>query len=498
MLIRKRQLSVNALAASAQAVIAGVVFFFLYRFVKDQIGIDRFGIWSIVLITASVSSLANLGLGSSVVKFVSMHIARENLERAALIVQTALLSLAVFLLVVLGSLHPAATWALSIHSKLRVAPMMLAEAYSILPYAFGSFYIISLAGVTLGTIDGCQRIDLRSIVQSCGTLAYMIAALVLVPRHGLLGLAWAHLTQAVLLLVVSWIVARNLLPSLPPLPGRWRWDALREILGYSLKFQVMAIFWLLVEPLTRWLVSIFGSLSAAGWFEFANRMVFQLRALIVAAHQSLVPAIAELKERQASLLNKVYVESFRIVLFLVLLSLPLLIAATPLISWLWHSAFEPVFVTFSVLLFVGWFLNLLSNSAYFAYMGIGTLRWNVAGRAVIGLLNGALGWLLGYWLGGTGVIVGFTVALIAGSLVTTVAYHREYPISFSSLVERRSLAVGAAGIAGLAILWPLLLHYRGSFWVALAGPVALAAIVLVPAWRHLLHAYLNPWLGRTS
>ena len=408
-MIRKRQLTINSLAAAAQVVITGVVFFFLYRFVEQSIGIDRFGIWSLVLIAATVSSLANLGLGSSVVKFVSMYLARNDAQRAALVVQTALLTLALVLAVVLCALYPAAVWALSIVPDLAAAPALLEEAYAILPYAFLSFWMLSVAGVALGTIDGHQRIDLRSGIQVCGTLAYFIAALAFVPRHELLGLAWAHIAQAVLLLTVSWFTAYRLLPTLPPLPWRWRRGVLKEILGYSVNFQIMAILWLLFEPLTRWLVSQFGGLGAAGWFEFANRMVFQLRALIVAAHQSVVPAIADLVERQASKLREVYEVSMRVILYMVLLSLPLLIAATPLVSNLWLGRPEPVFILFSALLFVGWFLNLLSNPAYFAYMGIGTLRWNVAGRMVIGLLNGALGWLLGTLASGTGVIAGGAV-----------------------------------------------------------------------------------------
>ena len=492
-MIRKRQLTLNTLAAASQVAITGVVFIFLYRFVKDQIGIDRFGIWSVVLITATVSSLANLGLGSSVVKFVSQYRAREDVQRAAHIVQTALITLALVLATVLALLYPVALWALSVHPKLSAAPAFLAEAHAILPYAFASFWMLSVAGVALGTIDGHQRIDIRSILQVGGTLAYLGAALFWVPRHGLLGLAWGHLLQAGLLLVSAWITARRLLPALPVLPWQWRWNVLKEILSYSANFQLMSIFWLLFEPLTRWLVSVFGGLSAAGWFEFANRMVFQLRALIVAAHQSIVPTIADLVERQAELLNTVYQVSFRIILFLVTLLLPLMIALTPLVSRLWLGQLEPVFITFSALLFVGWFLNLLSNPAYFAYMGIGTLRWNVAGRIVIGVLNGVLGWVLGALLGGTGVIIGFVAALIAGSMVTALAYHREYGIRLTHLLEKHSMVLGGVGTILLGVAWwPLINTGEVMVWVA---PLVLAVISGLVAWRHPVRQQLQQWLA---
>ena len=493
-MIRQRQLTINTLAAAVQVVTTGTVFFFLYRFIENELGIERFGIWSVVLITATISSLANLGLGSSVVKFVSKYLARNNPARAVLVVETALLTLALVLAVILSLLYPAAIWALSIHRNLASMPAYLAEAYAILPYAFLSFWTLSVAGVPLGTLDGHQRIDLRSGLQVACTLAYFVIAVALVPQHGLLGLAWAHLAQALLLLISSWIVARRLLPDLPFLPWRWRWEVLKEILEYSVNFQVMAIFWLLFEPLTRWLVSVFGGLSAAGWFEFANRMVFQLRALIVASHQSIVPTIADLAERQASLLREVYEVSFRTILFLVLLSVPLLMAATPFVSHLWHGKPEPVFILFATLLIVGWFLNLLSNPAYFAYMGIGTLRWNVTGRVVIGVLNLVLGWGLGTFLGGVGVITGFVVALIAGSVVTGWAYHREYQMRMRSMVDRPSIVLGVIGMAGLAIIWPIMTGLEYAPWAIVAAPAGLCIVMFLPAWRHPVRRNLQQWL----
>ena len=494
-MIRTRQVTLNTLAAAAQVVVTGLVFVVLYRFVKDMLGMERFGVWAVVLVAATISNLANLGLGSSVVKFVSMHLARDNPGRAGDVVQTSFITLALVLAGVLGLLYPVATWALSMHSELSVSPALLAEAYAILPYAFASFWMVSLGSVTLGAIDGHQRIDIRSAIQVACALLYLAAAFVLVPRYGLLGLAWAHITQAGLVLCASWIAIRKLLPSLPLVPCRWRFGVLREILGYSLKFQVVAIFRLLFEPLTRWLVSDLGSLASAGHFEYAYRMVFQLRALVATAHQSLVPTIADLKERQAALLKEVYVQSMRVVLFLVLLGLPLLVVATPLISRLWLGSFEAEFIAYAVLLALGWFLNLLSNPAYFAYMGIGTLRWNVTGHIVIGVLNAGLGYALGLAFGGTGVIAGFVVALVAGSCVTAVAYQREYGISLASVLEKSSLFLGALGIASTAALAFVLHATMGSLWVATLAPVVLLLALALPALRHPVRQDLGQWIG---
>ncbi len=486
----KRQLLLNALAAAAQVVVTGASFLVLYRYAKDAVGIELFGVWSLVLATTSTGSVANLGLATSVVKFVSRYKALNNTDRIIRVVETALLSLALFLLVMLIALYPFARYALG----LPFEPALADEALTILPYSMASFWLTSVAGVTHGALDGLQRMDLRSILVGTAALLYLGLVFILVPKYGLVGLAQAQLAQAAVLLLASWVMLRLLLPGMPLLPVRWTSDVFREMLSYSASFQVISVFKLLTEPLTKWLVTLFGGAAVVGYYEFAHRMVFQLRALFVAAHQSVVPAIAAMYERQASNLPHVYVTTFRLILVLVLVAVPMLIALLPVISQAWLGSHEPTFITFSVLLFVGWFLNMLSNPAYFSYLGIGRLRWNVAGHTMIGALNLGLGYILGRHFGGTGVVTGFMVALLSGSLLIILAYHLEHNVQVAALFDLRSLVVGAASLGGLAISHLL---YAASLSTWVQGILAILCFVMilaVPLYQHPMRQQIAGWV----
>ncbi|MFQ5568042.1 MAG: lipopolysaccharide biosynthesis protein [Rhodothermales bacterium] len=492
-MMRKRQFLINALMSVVQVVVTGVVFFVLYRFVKDTIGIEYLGVWSLVLATTSASSIADLGLANSTVKYVSMYLARERTDRVAQIVQTATVSLGVVLGVVLVALYPLLETIIAFF----VEPAYLQDALEILPYALVSFWLNSTAGAVQGCIDGYQRIDLRSIVYSASVLVYLIAALILVPKNGLVGLAQAQVLQAGLLLIASWLLLRHLLPALPFLPHRWRRDVFREMLAYSLQFQVISFSKLLFEPLTKSLVMRFGGAATSGYFEFAYRMVVQLRALIVTAHQSIVPTIADLQERQPELIQDIYRTSSRLILYLILAALPFGLAVTPLISRVWIGSYEATFVLFANLIFVGWFLNMIGNPAYFAYLGIGKLRWNVASHLVIGLLNGGLGVVLGWLYRGTGVVVGFVVALVIGSLMIAVAYQREYGIPVRDLVQRETILLGLAGFGAMTLA--LFLYDQVAASWSLVGQIALVVgsylvVVAGPLWLHPARQQLQHWL----
>ncbi|HSM15630.1 MAG TPA: oligosaccharide flippase family protein [Gemmatimonadales bacterium] len=489
-MIRKRQLLVNAMVSVGQVIVTGAVYFVLYRFLLDRLGPLEFGVWALVLATTSAAGIANLGLTTSAVKFVSQYLARDDRPRVALVIQTAVLSVAVFLAVVAVAVYPLLRRLLGV---LIDEPAQLPAAIMILPYALASFLLTSVAGVFQSSIDGFQRMDLRGLILTGTTIAYLGLCLLLVPSYGLIGLAWAQVLQAGILVLVLWSALKVLLKPLPLIPWRWRGDVMREMLLYSLNVQLMSVARLLLDPVTKSLISKFGGLSALAFFEFASRMVVQLRALIVTAHMAVIPTIADLQERSPRLIQDLYRQSVQLLLFLVVMMLPLLIGLVPYVSRMWIGQYEQQFVIMAWLLLTGWFLNTLANPAFFANLGIGRLRGNVIGFLITGVLNVVLGVALGLAFGGVGVVLGFAVALVIGSLSIVWGYHREHAIRTFDLLQRQTGVLAVASIVGCAVMLGL---YYGlptmGVW-RLAGLAVLTYMVLTlgPAWVHPVRTMLR-------
>jgi O-antigen/teichoic acid export membrane protein len=238
--------------------------------------------------------------------------------------------------------------------------------------------------------------------------------------------------------------------------------------------------------------------AAVASFEFAQRMVIQLRALLATAHEALVPAISDLYVREPDRMRAVYVKSFRLLLFVLLPTLPLLIAGTPLVSRLWIGSLDPYFVLFADLLFAGWFLNMLANPAYFANVGTGDLRWNVLGHVVIGVVSGSLGLLLGWRLGAPGVVVAAAAGLLVGSYLIAHAYQRRHGIRAADLVDGSTWRLAAACAVGtlILVLAPASLGGTGFEVTGLLIAVgAYVALVAVPLWRHPMRLEIAGWLA---
>lgn len=493
-MIQKRRVLINALASVAQVVVSGVSFFVLYRFLYQTLGAAQVGVWATVLTATAINHLANLGLAGSTVMYVSRYLAQQRPGRVDDIIQTSVVSIAVFMGVVVAAAYPALRYAVAwIVRDAAQVPVALA----LLPYALASFWLVGVAQVVLSAIDGFERVDLRNGVLTAAALLYLGLAIALVPGQGLIGLARAQVIQSTVLVLGAWVVLRRLFAPLPLLPLRWDRRTFREMLGYNVQFQVTTIAQLLFDPVARALIARLGGLAAAGHFEMAYKVVVQLRALLATAYQAMVPTIANLQETAPALVQEVYRKSYRLVLYLVAASLPLCIALTPVLSEVYLGAYERTFVVFADLLFAGWFLNLLTTPAYYANLGTGELRGNVEGHLVSGVLNIGLGFLLGLWYGGLGVVIGFVVALLAGNVVTVVRYQHRHAIPARVLLDRESFVLGGAALVALATV--LLLYARLSVrWnplvLGLLMVAVYGAVVGGPLWRHPMRERLSSWL----
>lgn len=491
---QRRRLLINTGMAALQMAVVGGSFFLLYAYVVGAIGKEDFGVWALVFSITTTGSIANLGMAASAVKFVSQYLAREEHAYLDRLMQTAVVSVALVLGIILVLAYPLFQWLLG----LFVEPAdKLPDAWAILPYAIGSFWLISVGGVFQSCLDGLHRVDLRSWVVMIGAVAYLGFAYWRVPQNGLIGIAEAQLMQAGLVCGLSWIVLRVKRRSLPLVPWRWDRNAFREMLGYSINFQGIAVTQLFLEPAVKALVSRFGGLATLASFEFAYRMVFLIRSLFSAAHQAIVPTIADIKERAPDLLRGVYTRSYRLLVFLLVGAVPLFIVLTPVISRLWIGQYDAAFVGFSAILFVAWSLNLLANPAYFANLGTGELRWNLIGHVVMAVLSGGGGLVLGSVFGGYGVVAAYATGLAVGSLLIAWAYEKRYAIQRWPLFGTPTVWLGLAALGGLAGGVLLYQQLHESWPVVVLGiglVVGYGVIVIIPWWRHPMRAELVGWV----
>ena len=155
-----RQIFLNAVTTFTQELLCAGILFLLYRFLIRTLGIERFGVWSIVLATTSVVTLANQGFSASIVKFVAKYAAQEKSNHVATLLETATLTTGLAAAVAMVGLYPAARSLL----KLLLPIGAVAEARQVLPFALVSLWLNLVGGVLLAGLAGLQKITYRNYI----------------------------------------------------------------------------------------------------------------------------------------------------------------------------------------------------------------------------------------------------------------------------------------------------------------------------------------------
>lgn len=449
---KAKSLSQNALISAAQIVLSTTLMFALYYYVSRTLGVEALGVWSVVLATTAASRLADLGLSASVTRFVALYLSKDDPHSAAKIIVTALLSVMVLLGVVLPSAYlPFARILSHIFQE-----NFLVTAIDVLPFALGSLWLSIVASIFQSGLDGCQRMDKRALIVLGNQVLMVFLAFLLIPRYGVIGLAWAQLAQGAGLFFFGWLVLRRELPMFKLIPGLWSRSMFKEMLPYGANVQGAALCMMFFDPLTKIFMAKFGGPAAAGYFEIANQIVIKIRSVIVSANQAIVPRVVDMSERAPERIKAFYLQNIRIIGFIAIPVFTALYAWVGMFSLLMIGDVRAEFIFIFKFIVIAWLLNIFNTPAYFLNLGSGQVGWNTISSLVMGLGNALLGWILGSWVGVSGVVIGYNVSLVVGSLLLVIAYQWGRNIYILRLIisENSLLIVSGVTLAlGNSYIW---------------------------------------------
>ena len=465
-----KRLSGNALASSISTVFNAAFLFIYYRFLVVELGIEQIGVWSLLLATCALARLGELGMAGGVSKFVGNDLGANKPLRAITTISMA----GCFLIVVVGTcavlLVPGIKWALGhfvSHNELRDV------ALSMVPWTLASVWMAALVNLLCASLDGNQRTVLRCVAMMLGGIAQLLLAYRWIPEYGLQVLGKLQFTflliQGTLLLIMLVCVMRQ------PASAWMSWDLSRfkQMLRYGASLQVTSVGQMLFEPTVRWLLGIFSGLTVTGYYDLASRAVVQFRLAITAAFQMIVPYyathIGRLGEGKPAI-QSAYRRTSRLLLLISVPYFTLIGCILPFLLTWWAGEYHEEFILIGFICLSGWFVNTLAVPAFMLYLALGKLRWIAVTQLVIGLLNLALGLLLGYAFGGIGVISAAMLALSFGSYIVYNRFQKEYDVKFQDFVPPSIKFTAAIGVLATIFFSVQATIWRGSgipsYWVS--------------------------------
>ncbi len=259
---------------------------FLSPFILHRLGDAAFGIWVLIFSITGYYGLFDLGIRSSVVRYVSKAKATGDLNYASKVISTSLFSYTcigvfAFLITVLVTVYVNRFFHVDepFQSRARWLLLMVGSAVAL------GFPL----GVSSGILEGLQKFDVLGWTSIASTLVR--AALVVAALHhgyGLLMTAFITVTLPLLSSLVRTAVAARLLPI--PLGMKYVDRAtVREMAGYSGTMLIMIVSARLRFKSDSIIIGTFLSSVAITYFNIGSRIVDYAGEVVESLAQIFVP-----------------------------------------------------------------------------------------------------------------------------------------------------------------------------------------------------------------
>ena len=454
--------------------------FILTPVIIGVLGLEGYGVWTLVFSVAAYVSMVNASFGAAYVKFTAECVRNDEWDRLSKILGSGMTGIgSVAMLGVFG-----AYWlGEPILRGLNTPPELMQDARWALVIVMTCLVLRMTVGCTLEMLAGLQRIDLTyrlyilaSVIEFCISLPLLLSG------HGLVGLAIGHAAGQITIDILAYGLVRKHAPRVRISPFMVSREGLRLVFSVGGKFQLLSFVNTIVMQGVKFLLAALIGPRWVGVYELADKLINLGKSMSASVVAPLMPAFADLQAGlEAVRERKLFLQGSKALTvvgggafaFLAVFAAPALLA--------WTGELVPQ---------AAWALQVLAAGEV-AMLLTGVVSANLRARGHIGLeLTCALVatgtllvtvWPLTTWLGFEGVIYARLGSQIVGATWYLRAYARFAQLPTREYVRGIALmrVVLVLGSAGAVVL-------LGSHFVTLPGLDALSdrwqAAVTVVAW----------------
>lgn len=418
----------NALTGAGRYGVTALLALAVLPYTLDHLGRERFGIWALAGVILPAARLLDLGLNRSLTRAVALAKGRGELSAAGTALATGrgvALALGCGWIVLMWFVSPPLVrW-------LNVPPHLQGEAV----YVLVGTTVVAAIEFTFApfqaALDGLGRMDLSNGVDTVQRIFSALGVVVVLALGwGLPGLVWKNAATTLVAGLAYLLLLRRRAPELRHLPIRLQPSELRALLAFGRHVQAVNLGALLIEPVTKALLSRATGPASVGLYDVAVRVVSQVSGAFLALTMAFFPAAAEVRaitrEGDRTALLGLFRSATRTTAWLALPVFGLLIAlAQPFIlAWL-GPGYQPVAWAIGGL-GAGWLVAILSAPAYLVAQAGGHERTSTAASLTTAAVSVSLALALIGRLGLTGAVLAAGVGLAAGGVTMLAGFARIY------------------------------------------------------------------------
>jgi len=462
----------NAFFNLAGYAVSALYMFFLIPVIVGYLGVEQFGLWSLILALTGYIGLADLGLNTSFVKYIAEYVSQGDHRRVNQVVHHGLLfyaALTVVIVCVGYVLFPPA------FDVLRIPAGQYDIAHRSFMIALIGFGVANIATVFSSVLSGIQRTDMFNMLVAILLPVKFLALFVALDLgYGLIGLMIADAIVSVGSIIPLALVAKRCYPPLALRHVEYDAQMMKRLLRFGSQLQVSRLAELIQFQFDKILLSRFIGLQAVSLYDIGSRPLARLRALPTTAIASLVPAVSALDaENDRSRIRAALIRSTRYLIILVVpvFAYVICFAHELVTAWL-GPGFDMAATTMQILGF-GYAISVSAMALALVSQGMGEPKHQMQATIIQSVLNIVLSTSLLFIFGYYGAVAGTTISIITGAALFYYLYGRR-------MMDRPILTMAKLWAKPVVNILPSVLigFVAGLLWVERLGTATRIEILL--------------------
>ena len=290
---RARDILLNTLTSYLRDAVDILSFIVLVPFLIKTLGTESFGLWSLLWSFISLFSLIDMGVGSSVVKYVGEAKGKGNINRQQQVISTIF-----WIYLGLGTvLMIAVLPCLLFFNEVFDIPLQQQGSAKTVLLILG---VRSALGVPLdlfrGLLISFQRYRVANMYRMIATIAYFGSVLIILPDISKLWvLALLNLLMGVVPRVVMMIHAKVSLPGITLHPRYFQRSIVKEIFSFSIYFMIIRVSGLIYTRVDALIIKAYLPLEMVAIYAIAMRLSDTGERFCAQLNRVLTPVVAELQ-----------------------------------------------------------------------------------------------------------------------------------------------------------------------------------------------------------
>ena len=467
--------------------------------VIHHLGLDGYGIWNIVMTTATYMRFGSVGVKTAFQKYVAEATGNGDYERANKLLSTGC---AIMLVLSVAGLIPISLFSHRIASLAGVPPQFLTSAAGAIALLALIMVMANVGAAFESIVMGGHRIDLVRKLSTGLTVAEAVAIVIFLHfGYGLFAMAGVMGVSELIYITCCYFVSHRVVPEIQLGIRFISKDVLYELFRFAGSYQLVNLLEVLYSSLLPFaILRAFGA-NSAGVYAVVTRVVVSATVL----QEAFLPPILSggtmvFASGSAEKMEALLVKAFKVTLALSLFPLGFIAVFGTTMAYAWTGATDPFFrIAF-------WLVCLRAVFQSFSLLAL--VLYRVSGKAVLDNVRQVLRIAIilaivvfARRLGFYGVLAGMAVAELAGMIFMLFALTHTFRLfRAKSLVPDAVRLTGAAavilGVGALASLIPLPGSLDGRLVATLKlGEIGFACLIV--AWPSLIKTgAVTPTEGR--